>query len=153
MGTKERSGTAVKVWAIITLAVVAVLQGPIANLQATVTPTPTPQTFTEGTEYHDLTFGRRLMLGVAGLINPDGIWGIDIGYKNSVTTSNRNTLCQRALQGDGLLGIVLDTGTIIVPQNMARLCGQEASLPDNLVFIDPENGDPVISWNAYPRGR
>ena len=145
MGTEERNRTVVKAWAIIALAVVAVLQGPVAKSQ-----TGTPM---EGTEYYDLTFGRRLMLGAAPLVNPDGIRGIDIGYRNPVTSSNRDALCQRASQGDGLMGIVLETGTIIVPPDMARLCEQEDSLPEGLVFIDPENGDPVISWNAYPRGR
>ena len=149
--TEEWSGRSVKVWVIITLAVVAVSQGPVANSQTTMA--PTPQAFTEGTEYHDLTFGRRLMLGAASLVNPDGIQGIDIGYKNPVTITNRVELCDRARRDDGLMGLVLETGTILVPTDMVRLCESGRVLPNRLVFIDPENGDPVISWNAYPRGR
>ena len=101
-------------------------------------------------EYRDLTFGQRMRLGANFLIDPDSVWDVDIGYKNEVTDANLVSFCERAQNGQGLIGVATE-GVYMVPaqaQGIIALCNSAGGL--TLVFIDPQKGEPVIAWNPNP---
>ena len=104
------------------------------------------QSLAGGVKFHDLTFAKRVQGGTQFIMSPDSIWDLDIGYKNPVTAVDKEAFCQKAKTNKGLLGIDLGSGVIVVPSEISGICAHGKEIPDNLVFIDPENGKPVISW-------
>ena len=135
-------------WLVVALVLVIVLQALSAKAQASETILDQ-----QSVEYHDLTYTRRLWLGAKFLWDPDSIWIIDIGYKNPITPSNSRDLCQKARQGDGMIGVVSETGTIVVGPESVAVCEEDDIVEGSLVFIDPKNGEPIISWDAHLSGR